>query len=293
MRKFRIKEIPQFEINRIIDSSFKYFGLVCTFFGLVMLTIFIGNILLDGLGRISWAFMTNLPSRIASKAGILTAWAGTVWILVLTAIISIPLGVSAGIYLEEYGKKNRLASIIETNISNLAGVPSIIYGLLGLEIFVRLLNFGGSLLAGAFTLALLILPIIIVATREALKAVPNILREASFGLGATKWQTIRYQTLPAASGGIMTGIILALSRAVGETAPLIVVGALAYVPFVPKSPMDEFTVLPMIIFNWVSRPQQEFLINAAAGIIILLLITFLMNGVAVYLRNRWQKKINW
>jgi phosphate transport system permease protein len=292
MPKFT-KEEPQFRVNRIVDSSFKYFGLVSTFFGLVMLTIFIGNILLDGLGRISWAFMTNLPSRIASKAGILTAWVGTVWILVLTAVIAIPLGVAAGVYLEEYGKKNRWASTIETNISNLAGVPSIIYGLLGLEIFVRALHFGGSLLSGAFTLALLILPIIIVATREALKAVPDILREASFGLGATKWQTIRYQTLPAASGGIMTGIILALSRAVGETAPLIVVGALAYVPFVPKSPMDEFTVLPMIIFNWVSRPQQEFLVNAAAGIIILLLITFLMNGVAVYLRNRWQKKINW
>ncbi len=293
MRKFRIKEIPRFQINRIIDSSFKYIGLACTFFGLVILSIFIGKILLIGLTRINWGFMTNLPSRFASKAGILTAWAGTVWILVLTAIIAIPLGVSAGIYLEEYGKKNKMASVIETNISNLAGVPSIIYGLLGLEIFVRLLNFGGSLLAGAFTLALLILPIIIVATREALKAVPNTLREASFGLGATKWQTIRFQTLPAASGGIMTGIILALSRAVGETAPLIVVGALAYVPFVPKSPLDEFTVLPMIIFNWVSRPQHEFLINAAAGIIILLLITFLMNGIAVYLRNRWQKKINW
>jgi phosphate transport system permease protein len=293
MRRFKIKQLPQFEVNRIEDSLFRFFGLICTFFGLIILLIFIGKILAIGLTRINWDFMTNLPSRFASKAGILTAWAGTAWILVLTAFIAIPLGVMAGIYLEEYGKKNRLASIVETNISNLAGVPSIIYGLLGLEIFVRMMNFGGSLLAGACTLALLILPIIIVATREALKAVPNTLREASFGLGATKWQTIRYQTLPAASGGIMTGIILALSRAVGETAPLIVVGALAYVPFVPKSPMDEFTVMPMIIFNWVSRPQHEFLVNAAAGIIVLLLITFLMNGIAVYLRNKWQKKINW
>jgi phosphate transport system permease protein len=179
------------------------------------------------------------------------------------------------------------------NISNLAGVPSIIYGLLGLEIFVRTLKMGSSLLAGACTLSLLILPVIIVATREALKAVPNSLREASYGMGATKWQTIWYQILPAASGGIVTGVILALSRAVGETAPLIVIGALAYVPFVPQSPLDEFTVLPMQIFNWVSRPQKAFLENGAAAIIVLLAITFCMNGIAIYLRSRWQKKINW
>jgi len=306
MRKLKLKKLLQFtrerivgskftpfRINRLTDSAFKYVGIFCTFFGLIILAIFIGNILIQGLTRIDWSFMTSLPSRKASKAGILTAWVGTLWILILTAIIAIPLGVAAGVYLEEYGKKSRFASIIETNISNLAGVPSIIYGLLGLEIFVRVLHFGGSLLSGASTLALLILPILIVATREALKAVPNTLREASFGMGATKWQTIRFQTLPAASGGIMTGIILALSRAVGETAPLIVIGALAYVPFVPTSPLDEFTVLPMIIFNWVSRPQEEFLVNAAAGIIILLLITFMMNGIAVFLRNKWQKKINW
>jgi len=280
-------------LNRRIDQAFKYVGIFCTFFGIVMLVIFIFNILIDGIGRINWDFLTSLPSRRASKAGILTAWTGTAWILVLTAIIAIPLGVAAGIYLQEYGRKNRLAYLIELNIANLAGVPSIIYGLLGLEIFVRLMHLGGSLLAGAFTLALLILPIIIVATREALKAVPSSLREASFGMGATKWQTIWYQVLPAASGGILTGIILALSRAVGETAPLIVIGALAYVPFVPDSPMDEFTVLPIQIFNWVSRPQQEFLVNGAAAIIILLLLTFLMNGIAVYLRNKWQKKISW
>lgn len=281
------------QYNRLVDSGFKYLGIFCTFFGIVMLLVFIGNILSEGLQRIDWAFLTNLPSRRAEKAGILTAWAGTAWILGLTAVISIPLGVAAGIYLQEYGKKNRLAYIIELNIANLAGVPSIIYGLLGLEIFVRILQFGGSLLAGAFTLALLILPIIIVATREALKAVPNSLREASYGMGATKWQTIWYQILPAASGGILTGIILALSRAVGETAPLIVIGALAYVPFVPDGPMDEFTVLPIQIFNWISRPQPEFLVNGAAAIIVLLVITFIMNGIAVYLRNKWQKKISW
>jgi phosphate transport system permease protein len=279
--------------NRLIDSTFKYVGIACTLFGLVMLAIFLGDILIKGLMRIDWDFLTNLPSRKASKSGILTAWTGTAWILVLTSIIAIPLGISAGIYLQEYGKKSRLASIIEVNIANLAGIPSIIYGLLGLEIFVRILNFGESLLAGAFTLSLLILPIIIVATREAIKAVPGTLREASYGLGATKWQTIWHQVLPAASGGILTGIILALSRAVGETAPLIVIGALAYVPFVAHSPLDEFTVLPMQIFNWVSRPQHEFLVNGAAAIIILLLITFVMNGAAIYLRSRWQKKMKW
>ena len=279
--------------NRLFDTSFKYVGILATLFGLIMLGIFIANILGDGIQRIDWNFLTNLPSRRASKSGILTAWTGTAWIMVLTAIIAIPLGVSAGIYLQEYGKKNRLASIIEVNISNLAGVPSIIYGLLGLEIFVRTLKMGSSLLAGACTLSLLILPVIIVATREALKAVPNSLREASYGMGATKWQTIWYQILPAASGGIVTGVILALSRAVGETAPLIVIGALAYVPFVPQSPLDEFTVLPMQIFNWVSRPQKEFLENGAAAIIVLLAITFCMNGIAIYLRSRWQKKINW
>ncbi len=280
-------------VNRAIDLLFKYTGIFCTLSALVILAIFLINIVSEGLSRIDWQFISSLPSRKAERAGILTAWTGTVWILSLTAIISIPFGVSAGIYLEEYGRKNRLASIVEVNIANLAGVPSIIYGLLGLEIFVRILNFGGSLLAGSFTLALLILPIIIVATREALKAVPKTLREASYGIGATKWQTIWYQVLPAASGGILTGIILALSRAVGETAPLIVIGALAYVPFVPTNPMDEFTVMPMQIFNWISRPQHEFLVNGAAAIIILLLITFIMNGIAIYLRNKWQKKINW
>jgi len=279
--------------NRLKDTAFKYVGILATLFGIIMLLIFIGNILTEGLRRIDWDFLTNLPSRKASKAGILTAWTGTAWILGLTSVIAIPVGVAAGIFLQEYGKKNRFARIVELNIANLAGVPSIIYGLLGLEIFVRVLQFGGSLLAGAFTLALLILPIIIVATREALKAVPNSLREASFGMGATKWQTIWYQVLPAATGGILTGIILALSRAVGETAPLIVIGALAYVPFVADSPLDEFTVLPIQIFNWVSRPQEEFLVNGAAAIIILLIITFVMNGIAVYLRNKWQKKISW
>ena len=281
------------QINRLKDISFKYLGIVSCFIGLILLAIFIGNIFLDGISRIDWKFLTSLPSRKAENAGILTAWAGSLWIVAFTFLIAVPIGVSAGIYLEEYGKKNKLNTLLEINISNLAGVPSIIYGLLGLEIFVRISNMGTSVLAGSFTLALLILPIIIVATREALKAVPMSIRSASYGLGATKWQTIWHQVLPAASGGILTGVILAVSRAVGETAPLIVVGALAYVPFVPSGPTDAFTVLPIQIFNWVSRPQHEFSINAAAAIIILLLITFTMNGVAVYFRNKWRKKINW
>jgi phosphate transport system permease protein len=279
--------------NRIKDRIFEYFGIASTFFGLVILAIFIGNILVDGLSRIDWDFMTSLPSRKAERAGIFTAWSGSLWILVLTTLIAFPLGVSAGVYLEEYGKKTKLASLLEVNISNLAGVPSIIYGLLGLEIFVRVFKMGNSILAGAFTLSLLVLPIIIVATRESIRAVPPSIRAASYGLGATKWQTIWHQVLPSSFGGILTGVILAVSRAVGETAPLIVVGALAYVPFAPSSPMDEFTVMPIQIFNWVSRPQHGFTINAAAAIIILLIITFVMNGIAVYLRNRWEKKISW
>lgn len=279
--------------NRIKDRIFEYFGIASTFFGLVILAIFIGNILVDGFSRIDWDFMTSLPSRKAERAGIFTAWSGSLWILVLTTLIAFPLGVSAGVYLEEYGKKTKLASLLEVNISNLAGVPSIIYGLLGLEIFVRVFKMGNSILAGAFTLSLLVLPIIIVATRESIRAVPPSIRAASYGLGATKWQTIWHQVLPSSFGGILTGVILAISRAVGETAPLIVVGALAYVPFAPSSPMDEFTVMPIQIFNWVSRPQHGFTINAAAAIIILLIITFVMNGIAVYLRNRWEKKISW
>lgn len=237
--------------------------------------------------------MTSLPSRFAERSGIYTAWAGTLWVMVCTTLISFPVGVGAGIYLEEYGKKGRLSTLLEINIANLAGVPSIIYGLLGLEVFVRFMKMGSSILAGALTLSLLILPIIIVATREAVRAVPKTIKEASFALGASKWQTIWNQTLPASFGGILTGVILAISRAVGETAPLIVIGALAYVPFAPSGPLDEFTVLPIQIFNWVSRPQHEFVINAAAAIIVLLLITFVLNGVAVYLRYRWQQKLKW
>jgi len=278
--------------NRLKDNLFKYWGIFCTMIGLVLLAIFIGDILIDGITRIDWGFITDLPSRKPENAGIYTALMGSIWILILTTLISFPVGVAAGIYLEEYAKKNWISGLLEINISNLAGVPSIIYGLLGLEVFVRIMNLGASVLAGALTLSLLILPIIIVATRESIKAVPSSIKDASFALGASKWQTIWYQILPASGGGILTGVILALSRAVGETAPLIVVGALAYIPFAPQSPMDEFSVLPIQIFNWISRPQHGFIENAAAAIIILLLITFIMNGIAVYFRNKWQKKLN-
>ena len=280
-------------LNRRKDRIFSVVGLIATFTGLILLVFFIADILIDGLTRIDWAFLTGLPSRRPERAGIFTAMMGTVWILVLTALISFPVGVGAGVYLEEYGKKGWLSRILEINISNLAGVPSIIYGLLGLEIFARVLKLGPSVLAGSMTLSLLILPVIIVSTRESVRAVPQSIKDASYAMGATKWQTIWYQVLPSSLGGILTGVILALSRAVCEAAPLIVVGALAYVPFAPKSPMDDFSVLPIQIFNWISRPQHGFIVNAAAAIIILLIITFMMNGIAIYLRNRWQKKISW
>ena len=276
--------------NKIRDKAFKYFGVTCTFFGIFILGVFLFGIINDGMSRINWDFLTNLPSYRPKRAGILTAWTGTLWIFGLTAIIAIPLGIAAAIYLEEYGKKSWFANLLEINITNLAGVPSIIYGILGLEIFVRLAGLGGSLLAGSFTLSLLILPVIIVATREALKAVPLTTRTASYALGATKWQTIWNLILPASLSSIITGIILALARAVGETAPLIVIGALAYVPFVAKTPMDEFTVMPIQIFNWISRPQHGFTINAAAAIIILLAFVFVMNGIAVYIRIKAKKK---
>lgn len=287
------------------DRLFRGFAIASTAIGLAVLILLIYNILSQGIGRIDFDFLTNLPSRRPAKAGIYTAMVGTLWIMLLTAIIAFPIGIAAGIYLEEYNPKSRLSRIIEINIANLAGVPSIIYGLLGLEIFARTLGLGGSILTGALTLSLLILPVVIVSTRETLKNVPKSMREGSLGLGASKWQTIWYQVLPASSPGILTGCILGLSRAIGETAPLIVIGALTFVPFVPEvfnttAPyvhpsgfMDEFSVLPMQIFNWVSRPQKAFAVNAAAAIIILLSITFILNGLAVYLRYRWKSKIKW
>lgn len=290
-----------------LDTVFKWFGISVTFFSLFVLFVLLADVLKDGLHRINWDFFTSYPSRKAEKAGILSAWVGTIWIMMTTALVAIPIGIASAIYLEEYAKKNKLNSFIEINIANLAGVPSVIYGILGLGIFVRMMHMERSVLAGGCTLALLVLPIVILATREALKAVPFSIREASYALGATKWQTTFSQVLPAAIGNILTGIILAMSRAIGETAPLITLGALTYIPFVPQFPvsvtkeqpfvhfslqgfMDPFTVLPIQIFNWVSRPQKEFLAAAAAGIIILLTITLLMNALAIYLRHKNQRR---
>jgi len=279
--------------GKLTDKVFKYTALTFTLFALAILVILLVDIFSKGLARINWDFFRNLPSRHANRSGIMTAMAGMLSLLFFTIIIALPIGILAGVYLQEYGKKNRFASFIEINIANLAGVPSVIYGILGLTLFVRILHMGNSLIAGAFTLALLIMPIIIVATREAIKAVPNSLREASYGMGATKWQTTSKVVIPSALGGILTGIILAISRAIGETAPLLVIGALVYVPFIPEGPNDQFTTLPIQIFNWTSRPQADFIINAAAGIIVLLLITFLLNGIAIYIRNKWYKKIKY
>jgi phosphate transport system permease protein len=278
------------QINKLKNSAFRAFAIFCTSVGLIVLVLLLYVIGSQGLERISWDFLTNLPSRVASRAGIYTALGGMVWVLVLTILIAFPIGISAGIYLQEYGRKNFFTNMIEVNISNLAGVPSIIYGILGLELFGRFLGLGNSILTGSLTLSLLILPLIIVSTREAIKAVPKSIREASYGLGATKWQTIWNVVLPSAFGSIITGLILAISRAIGETAPLIVIGALVYVPFMPSGPMDEFTVLPIQIFNWVTRPQSGFVTNAAAAIIILLVFTFALNLIAVLLRNKYNKR---
>jgi phosphate transport system permease protein len=278
---------------KLADTVFKYIALIFTIFALGILVVLLVDIFSKGIARINWGFFQNLPSRHAERSGIKTALAGMMSLLFFTVIIALPIGILAGIYLQEYGKKNRLAKFIEINIANLAGVPSVIYGILGLTLFVRILRLGNSLIAGALTLSLLILPVIIVATREAIRAVPDSLREASFGMGATKWQTTSRVVVPSALGGILTGIILAVSRAIGETAPLLVIGALVYVPFIPEGPNDQFTTLPIQIFNWTSRPQAAFIVNAAAGIIILLLITFLLNGIAIYIRNRWNKKIRY
>jgi phosphate transport system permease protein len=270
----------------VIDKVFGGLGLASVLLGVLVLVVLGGQMVTQGWSRLTWQFLTAFPSRYPAQAGILSAWVGTLWIVGLSALLALPLGLMTAIYLEEYVKRRRLAQWLEVNIANLAGVPSIIYGLLGLGLFVRIMGLGRSVLAGAATLSLLILPIVILATREALRAVPVSLREGSYALGATRWQTVWHQVLPAAGPSVLTGVILALSRAVGETAPLIMIGALTYVAFLPQSVNDPFTVLPIQIFNWVSRPQAAFAFNAAAGVIVLMGITLLMNGVAIWLRQR-------
>lgn len=276
--------------RRAGDRLLNLFGLLVMLLALASLAALLIDVLRDGLGRLSWQFLTSLPSRRAGSAGVLPALAGSIYVIALTALLAIPFGVAAAIYLEEYAGRGRLARLIEINISNLAGVPSIIYGLLGLGLFVRMLNMGRSVLAGGCILALLVLPVVILATRESLRAVPKSLREASYALGATRWQTIWHQVLPAAAPGILTGLILALSRAIGETAPLITIGGLTYVPFVPTDVWSPFTVLPIQIFNWVSRPQAAFAENAAAGIVVLLALLLIMNATAIVLRDRLRSR---
>ncbi|HEX6589682.1 MAG TPA: phosphate ABC transporter permease PstA [Longimicrobiales bacterium] len=264
--------------------------LLATLAGIVMLAVLLVDVWRDGAGALDGDFLTSPPSRLAERAGIMPALMGTLWLLVITALASFPLGLATAIWLEEYAPRGRLRDVIQTNIANLAGVPSVIYGLLGLAVFVRALHLGRSVLAGGLTLTLLILPIIIIAAQEAIRAVPNSYRLGAYALGATRWQVTRHHVLPAAMPGILTGTILALSRAIGETAPLIVVGALGFVTFAPTGPMDSFTVLPNQIFNWISRPQAAFHELAAAGIIVLLAVLLGMNAIAILLRNRYQSR---
>lgn len=286
------------------DKALLIFALIFVFLSFSILFLLIFDIVLKGSTHLSLSFLLSYPSRHPEKAGILSSWVGTLWLMFGTSIISIPAGVGAGIYLEEYARKNFFSNLLEVNISNLAAVPSIIFGLLGLGIFVRTFGLGRSVLTGALTLSILILPMIIMTTRESLRAVPFSIREASYALGATKWKTTIYQVFPVAFPNILTGIILGLSRAIGETAPLITIGALTYIAFLPANPlksdfpfitfngfMDPFTTLPIQIFNWVSRPQKAFQEKAAAAIIILLFIVFLLNGISIFLRIKYQKRL--
>ena len=272
----------------------KIFARFCacvTWMGTALLLILLYQIFSDGLSWLDWDFLNNFPSRFPERAGIKSALAGTIWLISLVAVFAIPVGVATAIYIEEFSKKNLLSRIIELNISNLAGVPSIVYGIIGLTIFVRGLSLERSLISGALTMSLLILPVIIIASREAIKTVPISIRSAAFALGATRWQTVWSHVLPASFPGILTGVILALSRAIGETAPLLMIGALTYVAFVPEGPMDSFTALPIQIFNWVSRPQEEFHQLAAAAIIVLLTVLLAMNSVAIFFRHKMEKKL--
>lgn len=292
--------------NKAIDGIFAVIGLLTIFVAIITLLALIIHLGMQGAPRISWEFFFSFPGRRPERAGIFSAWVGTSLVMFVTALAAVPLGVASGIYLEEYARKNWLADLIEINVTNLAGVPSIVYGLLALGLFVYQLNLGESILAAGLTLALLILPVVIVTTREALRAIPNSIREAAYSLGASKWQVIWDHILPYSFGSILTGIIIGLARAIGETAPLITIGALTFIAFLPDSPFKNefpylsfawlkapFTVMPIQMFNWVSRPEPAFQLNAAAAGVVLIAMTLGMNGVAIYLRYRFRKDIKW
>jgi len=278
-------------LRPMLDRGFARACLFALFLPVLVLAVLFGDVVIDAIPRLDWDFITSYPSRHAESAGILPALVGSLCLMLLTAVIAIPLGIGAAIYLDEYAQPGKFTSFIEINIANLAGVPSIIYGLLGLELFVRVVGLGRSLIAGAATLAILLLPMVIMASREALRTVPRSMREASFALGAGRWRTLRQVVLPMCFPGLLTGIILSLARAIGETAPLITIGALTYVAFLPDSIQSAFTALPIQIFNWISRPQAEFHINAAAGIVVLLIVMLLLNGTAIWLRMRLQRRV--
>lgn len=288
------------------DLLFAVVGLIAMLVGLAVLAALLFQLAFDGIGRLSWQFLTSYPSRFPDQAGILSAWIGTILVMFLTALTAVPLGLGAAIYLEEYAPSNWMTDLIEINIANLAGVPSIVYGLMALGLFVYEFRLGQSFLTAGLTLGMLILPMVIIATREAIRSVPAAMREAAYALGATKWQTVKDHVIPYSTGGILTGLILALSRAVGETAPLITVGALSFIAFLPHPPwqsdipfvsfqwiFDPFTVMPIQMFNWVSRPQEEFHVNAAAAGMVLLFMTLAMNALAIVIRARFRKRIHW
>ena len=279
---------PRRKLRKTLGAFFYTIFLLSVCVGIIGLAILLFDVLTKGIPWLSWHFITDYPSRHPEEAGLFSALMGTVWLMVMTALFTVPVGVGAAIYLEEYAPRNFFTRFIEINVANLAGVPSIVYGLLGLALFVYLMNLGRSVLAGSLTLSLHVVPIVILASRESIRAVPDSYRQAAYAMGADQWQVIKGVVLPSAVPGILTGTILAMSRAIGEAAPVIAISALVYLTFIPGHPMERFTVLPIQIFNWVSRPQDEFRGLAAAGIIVLLVILLSMNAIAVFLRNKYQ-----
>lgn len=295
--------------GKLKDSIFKAMGIACLALALLVIVLLVSDMIMKGSERLTLDFFTNFASRHADQAGILSAWVGSLLVMFVTALAAVPIGVAAGVYLEEYAARNWITEIIEINITNLAAVPSIVYGLLALGIFVYQFGFGQSILSAGLTLALLILPIIIVSTREAIRAIPAMIREGSMAVGATRWQTCRYHIIPYAMPGILTGVIIGLARAIGETAPIITIGALTFIAFLPPVPyteisegvnaglfdwvMSPFTVMPIQIFNWTSRPDPAFEVNAAAAGFVLMAMVLTMNGIAIYLRYKMRKNIKW